>query len=411
MADLDAYVSNRVINGHCDCMFVYNTFQWPWTRIAALVAPRPMLFINSDQDAIFPMDANERISNRLERLYSLYGASADFDTVVSVGGHAYRKDIRQATYQFVNAHLKGDARPVLDSEQDLVSTERPPKTFPIPPAALRVFPGELPADQLNTKIDELFVPVAKVEVPSPGHSAEWKKSLLAELRRVSFGYFPTTIPAAKKIKDDDALTERLQSENEIQFRLRFPAGQPATHPPTTSSILLVVLNEDETGGATPDWAKQHVGKDQIVVLCEPRGIGATRWTRKNPPNYVERSHALLGRTVDTGRVWDIISAVKYLNTRFPEGNSKTKIHVAGKGSSAILATYAAILEDQIADVTVVSPQRSHADDSAPQFLNVLRVCDVPDALGLLPPGTLHMVNVDPAILTKVTSIYKALGTK
>ena len=36
MADLTSYVSHRVINGHCDCMFFYNTFQWPWTRNAAM---------------------------------------------------------------------------------------------------------------------------------------------------------------------------------------------------------------------------------------------------------------------------------------------------------------------------------------------------------------------------------------
>ena len=47
MADLTSYVSNRVVNGHCDCMFLYNTFQWPWTRVAALIAPRPLLFVNS----------------------------------------------------------------------------------------------------------------------------------------------------------------------------------------------------------------------------------------------------------------------------------------------------------------------------------------------------------------------------
>ncbi len=58
MADLESYVPNRVINGHCDCMFLHNTFRWPWTRIASLVAPRPMLFTNSDDDAIFPLDAN-----------------------------------------------------------------------------------------------------------------------------------------------------------------------------------------------------------------------------------------------------------------------------------------------------------------------------------------------------------------
>ena len=60
MADLEAYVPNRVVNGHCDCMFMHNTFRWPWTRIAGLFAPRPMLFTNSDNDRIFPMDANQR---------------------------------------------------------------------------------------------------------------------------------------------------------------------------------------------------------------------------------------------------------------------------------------------------------------------------------------------------------------
>ncbi len=59
---------------------------------------RPLLFTNSDQDGIFPMDANERIINRLKRLYSLFGASDRVNAIVSVGGHAYREDIRQAAY-------------------------------------------------------------------------------------------------------------------------------------------------------------------------------------------------------------------------------------------------------------------------------------------------------------------------
>lgn len=124
MADLPSYVDNRVINGHCDCMFLYNTFGWPWARIATLVAPRPMLFTNSDQDRIFPMDANERIINRLERVYSLYGRSDFVDAVVSIGGHAYREDIRQAAYRFINMHLKNDPRVVADSEVDIVTGPR-----------------------------------------------------------------------------------------------------------------------------------------------------------------------------------------------------------------------------------------------------------------------------------------------
>ncbi|MDB5387108.1 MAG: Acetyl xylan esterase, partial [Planctomycetaceae bacterium] len=411
MADLEAYVPNRVINGHCDCMFVYNTFQWPWTRIAALIAPRPLLFINSDHDHIFPMDANERISNRLERLYSLYGAGDQIDTVVSVGGHAYRKDIRQAAYRFLNAHLDGNSAPITDSEQDLVSEEHPPRNFPISPAALRVFPADLPADQLNTKIDEHFIPVANVAVPEAGHFTEWKKSLIDELRRVTFGYFPAAIPAAKKLGDVGQTGERLQSEDSIEFRLNFPSGQPpASQTSAIKKVLLVLLNEGESG-STPDWVKGVAVDGQLVVLCEPRGIGATRWTRKNPPNYVERSHALLGRTVDTGRVWDVIAASKYLSARFASESAKPTIQVAGKGSAAILAAYAGVLEDQIAGVTLVSSRITHLDNEAPQFLNVLRVCDVPDALGLLAPRPVTIISGDAAAFAKTARIYEAAGNK
>jgi predicted alpha/beta hydrolase family esterase len=383
-------------------MFLYNTFQWPWTRIAGLVAPRPMLFVNSDNDRIFPMDANERISNRLERLYSLSGTGDRFDTLVSVGGHAYREDIRQGAFRFLNAHLKGDARPITDSEIDVVSEGGNPGPYPIVPERLRVFPADadLPADQLNTKIDEHFVPIARPAPPEAGKFEAWKKPLLAELRRVSFGYFPETIPAAKKLGDVDATTERLQSEEHIEFRLRY---SPAVLP-RGGRGLLVVLNEDEAG-QSPEWAVRLYGKNDLV-FCEPRGIGETRWTRKNGPNYVERSHALLGRTVDAGRVWDVIAAAKYLAA---VGGGQDKVVVAGKGPAGLTAAYAAALVEQIAGVTVIAPPKTHMDNAAPQLLNVLRVCDVPDALGLVAPRPLTLVGASPDDFAATKAAYAAAG--
>ncbi|MDB5301489.1 MAG: Acetyl xylan esterase [Phycisphaerales bacterium] len=411
MADLESYVSNRVINGHCDCMFLYNTFQWPWTRIAGLIAPRPLLFANSDKDDIFPMDANERVINRLERLYSLYGAGDRVAPLVSVGGHAYRRDIRQAAFRFINSHLKGDAREVADSEIDLVSEGNSPGAYPIPPEKLRVFPtdADLPQDQINTTIDERFVPLASVAAPEAGRFDAWKKPLLAQLRRLSFSYFPTEIPAAKKLRDVDATTEQLQSEEEIEFRLRFAAGKPAGG---VKSLLLIVLNENEAG-TSPDWVAKVAAADQAVVFCEPRGIGATRWTRKNPPNYVERSHALLGRTVDAGRVWDVIAAARYLpaGTRYGKDRTKLPIHVAGSGAAGIIAAYAAVLDGQIAGVTLTTPPATHnLNNTAPQLLNVLRVCDIPDALGLLAPRPLSILGADAAQFTSTKVAYSAAAS-
>ena len=52
---LKNHVSDGAIEGHCDCMFMVNTERWDFDRVAALVAPRPLLISNTDKDQIFPL--------------------------------------------------------------------------------------------------------------------------------------------------------------------------------------------------------------------------------------------------------------------------------------------------------------------------------------------------------------------
>ncbi len=404
MADLMSYVPNRVINGHCDCMFLYNTFEWPWTRIASLIAPRALLFVNSDNDGIFPMDANQRVINRLERLYSLYGAGDFVDSVVSIGGHAYRQDIRQAAFRFVNMHLKNDARVVTDSEVDLVTGPDNDARHPIEPEKLRVFPkdSDIPADQMNTTIDQHFVPLAKVAPPQKGEYEAWKAGLHQELRRVAFRYFPERIPAAA-VLEKAADSVLLETEPGIKIRLR--SASEAGQVSDAKRILMVIENAD-SNETSPDWLSRVRELSDCVYVCAPRGVGPTRWTRKNPPNYVERSHVLLGRTVDTGRVWDVIACARYLNDKY---NGRIPVHVLGEGSAGVLAVYAALWEPQIAGVKLNKPLLSHMNAEAPQFLNVLRVCDVPDAMGMLAPRPVTVYGDGGDALEKVAQIFAAAG--
>jgi hypothetical protein len=134
-------------------------------------------------------------------------------------------------------------------------------------------------------------------------------------------------------------------------------------------------------------------------------VGQTRWTQKNPPNYVERSHALLGRTVDAGRVWDIIVTARYVHAQHPD----IPLYVAGEGPGAVLAAYAAVLEPDIAGVIALNPPSSHMDAKAPQFLNVLRVCDIPDVFGMLAPRPLTLRGWSGDAPAKVARIYTAAG--
>ncbi|HSW47289.1 MAG TPA: prolyl oligopeptidase family serine peptidase [Phycisphaerae bacterium] len=404
MSDLQEYVGHNGTDHHCDCMFMPNTFAWPWTRIAALVAPRPVLFINSDQDYFFPLDGDERIINRLERLYAILGAGDMVDAVVSVGGHDYRKDIRQATCRFINTHLNNNPAVVTDTEQDLAIDKDDKKNYPIDPKDLCVFPDGkgIPSGAINATIDEHFVPVAAVEPPAAGRYDTWRQKILSELRRVPFRPLPDPVPPAEHLGDASPTTSRLSSEDGIEFRL---ATCLDDRPSPRRTVLLVSLDPAANPNQPPEWLRQAVMEDDLVDVCMPRGIGDTRWNTQSPPNRIERQFALVGSTVDTGRVRDVIAAVRYLKQRRPD----TAILVAGDKTAGLLAAYAALLDPDIAGAIVHSPPATHMAPAAPQFLNVLRVCDVPETLGMIAPRALTLIAGPEALAAKVKTIYTVAG--
>lgn len=396
MADLQYYVGEDGVNGHCDCMFLYNRARWNWTQIAALICPRPLLFANSDADPIFPLPANDRVINRLEWLYARFGVGDKVGAVISVGGHAYRTDLRRAIFEFFNRTLKQDARPVTDPDSALVEPDGPTtstatRKLRIPTESLRVFPtdADFPKDMINAQIDQTFVPVTKVEAPQAAAFESWRRDLTEKLKRNCFGAWPepTASQTAPESKSGAEVTE---DGIEVQQTL-IPGKDPAAN-------WLIVLNPDEDVSQVPAWAKPIVG-DGSALLVATRGMGPSAWTRKNPPNTIERSLALLGQTVDSGRVYDIRTVL--------QRRADKKWNVAGKGNMGVLAAYAAMFVPEVASVTLVSPPASHKPDG-PAFLNVLRVCDIPEALGALAPRPLTIVGA-PELQARVELFYKAAG--
>src|SRR5262249_16579881 len=143
----------------------------------------------------------------------------------------------------------------------------------------------------------------------------------------------------------------------------------------TRTGVLLVLNsgEDTKLNGVPLWARVFTEGAAVHALV-PRGAGPLRWTHKSPPNYVERAHALLGRTVDEGRVRDVAATVRYLDAK---AGGRLRWKVIGRREAGVLAAYAALFEPAIAEVVAAEPPPSH--DYGPTFLNVLRVLDVPEA--------------------------------
>lgn len=401
MSDLEDYVGAHVVNGHCDCMFLINTFQWPWAHIAALVAPRPLLFANSGHDTIFPMDGNERIRAGLERLYGLYTNRTDrlFDIAVTPGGHEDKVELRLMAYRWINWHLNDTNAPV--TEPDLP---------PFEGSQLRAFPDALPADELNTTIDESFVSLAKAALPkTAGEVERWRAHRLAELRRLVFRPFPERFePVGRPALGSEVASGTIMTEPGIASAWKY---FPPTSGASTASHWIVVLGEADAIEARPEWLTRVAG-NEAVVLVAPRGTGPGQWNDP-APFYIQRSLALLGRTVDGDRVRDVLAvASSFLPERQPETTASAaaggvRWAIAGRGRAGVIAAYAALFEPRLAEIIVVDPPASHRD--GPIFLNVLRVLDIPEALGLLAPRPVRVYASQPQPFDRTAELHRLAG--
>jgi cephalosporin-C deacetylase-like acetyl esterase len=399
MSDLESYVSHKVINGHCDCMFMVNTYGWEWTTIAALVAPRPLLFCNSDNDPIFPMDGNRRIIARLRKLYQMYGKPELVDDYVSHGGHDYRPDLRIAIFKWINKHIKNETGLVKDADFKPFAGKEP-----------RVFPEDqdLPKDAVNGRIDETFVRRSKFLLPQSGKFEEWKKNLNQEIRQRSFRTLVLPIAPAETTRIRNK-PWWLQPRTEPGIEIRsdaVPFRQVSEDEKAFALVLVNSPNDVVLPRPFPKWADDWVGEVPIVLF--PRGISETEWSKKSPPNYVERAHVLIGRTVDEGRVFDIVAFLRMVNNRL-SSKGQQRWRVIGKGQGGILAAYAALFEPSIQEVVVIDPPASHRD--GPIFLNILRILDIPEALGLLAPRRLILVNARDKAFDRTAEIYRLAGAE
>ncbi len=393
MADLESYVKNKIINGHCDCMFLYNTYQWDWTTIAALVAPRPMLFANSDNDPIFPMDANRRVIAKLRQVYELYGKKDLVDEYVSAGGHAYRPDLRVAIFKFFNKHLKGDAKsPVEDSA----------KYTPLEGRLLRAFPedADIPKDQVNTRADEVFVPRAKATLPEKEKFAAWQKEAIRVLRNQLKlnGENPKVVVGRQGIGHSPIFDVTVGPDR--SFIVVPNSGEQG------KLISLVVddfryknLDEIIMRGT---WWSSKVGPDRYHVI----GFGLMKGAAKSPPNFLERSHLLLGTTIERDDLQNIVAIVSGLK-RGHDLVHGSPVRLAGQGRMGVMAVYAALLNPGIDEVLIVDPPTSHMD--GPHFPGILRVIDIPEALGLLAPRPLTIIGGKDKAFDRTAEIYRLAG--
>jgi hypothetical protein len=405
ITDLHNHVIDGTVAGHCDCMFIVNTYRWDYAKLAALVAPRPLLLANSDKDTIFPLEGVFRTHREVAKIYQLLGAADKLGLLITEGPHKDTQELQVPTFRWFNRFLKGDESPVEMAAAKMFT-----------PQQLKVFTG-LPADERTTKIHDTFVAAAAPRVPL--NDAEWREqrgTWLTALREKTFAGWPAKSDPPRAVRVSQHAHDGL-----TLTRWEFASQDPIALPLFVVSrggsadvrrVMLRVLDEQSwaefvaafgaqfpaqvgsTGaGASAARARpseslralqaEVVRGEVAVAFLPPRGVGPTQWTSDEKDRIqIRRRLMLLGQTLDGMQVWDIKRAIETL--RQPQLFGAKPVELTGERRQAVNALYASLFTEGVASLELIAPPASHM--TGPDYLNVLRFLDVPQAAALAAEG-------------------------
>ncbi len=395
ITDLTNHVVDGCVEGHCDCMYQVNTYRWDYAQVAALLAPRPLMIANSDDDNIFPKDGVERLYEQAQRIYVLLGKPENLSLKMTAGGHSDTPELREAAFQWMNRHLKGAKAPVVDQAEKLFT-----------PQELKVF-DNLPKDSINADIHETFVPAAP-EPELPHSRAAWaamRDGWHVDLTEKCFRGWPgearpVDVREIASAEHDGMQLTAYEFDSQSHVRLRFYLLRPV-EPKRPESVVLHVADEEAwqeiltglrgrfaevlSGEPLPDVDASEATPLEMdpdgpaVVYFAPRGIGASAWgddARKHI--QIRRRFMLLGQTLDGMRVWDVRRAMQAV--RSLEACKDAPLTAEGPRQAGVLALYASLFEPPPAQLQLHDPPVDHRE--GPIFLNISRILHLPQAAAM-----------------------------
>ncbi len=258
---LASHIYDRVVDGHCDCMWWVNTAKWDLADIGALVAPRPLLIASASQDGIFPIHAIREVHSQLAKLYRTLGVAGNLRLVETPGGHSYHERSRTAIFSWFLAHLAArDVAPaeVGDIETDTARLETGD--------TLRVYAAGSPAGNRAITIQDELIPLASPPALNSMAGLEAaRKQIVAKLLGDTFNHFPRTPPRLdidEEFALDGGVGTRFAFTSEDGWRLHGLRRNPRNAQGTAPAVVVLrspgeARDDSETFAESDPHAVDH----------------------------------------------------------------------------------------------------------------------------------------------------------
>jgi len=387
------------VQENCDCIYYPNIYEQDFSIVGALIAPRPLKIISARRDPMFPPAGYNAIYQKLRTIYALYGAENKVAAFDQDTHHEDNVPLRRESAMWIQRWLKGDQTPYDDG------------TFtPVPGAQLACLLKQ-PADAVNYGIHNRFIPIAHLRKYKSAEA--WgarRKQILSGLRTKVFRAFPkSAVPLDAVVKPNlgswaskytNVFNVTFTSEPWVQVRGRLYRPKGPEKP--RRALIYVKGRHDDISGVDFDKLLPLFGRYEILVL-QPRAtdfpISDVDWST------LERTSEILGATVESMQVWDIMRAIDFMTTNLKIDPASISLY--GKGDMGILALYAAIMDSRPGCVILDHPPATHWN--GPPLLNVLRVTDIPEAAALFAPHELVLLTPPDRNFDYTAALYRLTG--
>ena len=374
----------------CACNMVPGLLRFgEMDRLYALIAPRPLLMVQSTGDNLFPMDSVRRVFRLTKRVYRLLGAEDKVDLFMGFCGHSYEQEKREAMYAWFLRHLMGvdDPEAAKEPRLRLEAPESP---------ALRCFvegrpEGALTSDDLGRLDGEAVLEKARRRLDRPNGEAAARR----ELRRV---LWPAGRPRGKVTAESRGVSKSRAGAVEKVVLFTEP-GVPVpclihTSRKKPRGVALIVDDAGKSSAKARKRVREALKAGRAAVAVDLRGWGETRPHELSDDGDLDEFVAahrgliydapLMGR-----RVHDLLAVHDWLRGRWPEA----PVALFGVGQGAVAALLAAAVDGGFAEVNCDGLPRSFlpakgkpADQPLAFYLyRVLQVGDIPDLAPLAAP--------------------------
>ena len=381
------------VTGHCDCMYFHNVAGLDFAHIIALCAPRSTLLGNSDRDTIFPVGGYRRPASLARMAFSQAGMPEAFALMETSGGHLDTPELRQGAMGWIDRHAAGVA------PRDLGNL----KPAPLDPGLLKVFSSP-PKDQRNTTVDEWFVPRANHPIPqTESEAANWLSTqpdrLKAELARTSFAHWPRghRIPPRllSSLVMDKRLVQKWSLEVEPGLELPVVVKSPS-NPADGKRVRVQIAPQYQVNAKSISASGSRPG--EVEVHFSPRGVGGSAWQDthsgpggKSAGHMTRRRLALVGATVESGQVFDLVQLIEALDG-IPE-TTGLPITIHAQGPMGVNALYASLFTHRPISLELTEIPPTHKD--GPHYLHVSRWLEVPQAIAISQASSIRFSRANP----------------